>query len=141
MNYGLPGNLTKSYQILAPKSTHFRPASCKEVNCPNYLFGWKTVIDASTDLGQKQAHYIEKMSGRGFKKETDAAGIITYTFEAGQQCFKPHQVRKENSQELYLVKDGTARRADNVRRHANAADWVDDFQNHQDKLKETLDRG
>ena len=77
----LPTDAMKTYSIMAPKSTHFRKATCAEMDCPSYLHGWATIIDERTELGQEQAHYIRKLSGRkfteGFQFETDShTGVV-----------------------------------------------------------------
>lgn len=138
----LPAQAYKTYQVVAPRSTHFRPATCAEVGCPAHGCGWRTVVDERTDLGQQQAHYIRAMSGRAFTAARDAAGLTTFTFEAGQACFQPHRVRLDRP-EHYLVRGGDYRgnptRA--VRRHVSAADWTEDFAEHQTRLADRLRRG
>jgi hypothetical protein len=47
----LPVGATKTYSALAPLATHFRAATCEDVDCGNYLHGWKTVVNESTELG------------------------------------------------------------------------------------------
>ena len=37
----LPSGSMKTYQMAQPLKTHWRPASCEEVDCPNYLSGWR----------------------------------------------------------------------------------------------------
>lgn len=140
----LPVTAVKTYQVLIPKETHFRPATCAEMNCPNYEHGWRTLIDESADLGQGQAHYIRKQSGRKFVEERQPDGLTAFTFEAGQRCFTQHRTRIEDRPEIYLVRDGDWRgnpRGTTPRRHANPGDWVDDFANHQSALADRLARG
>jgi len=134
-----PAQAYRTFQVLAPFSTHFRPATCAEIDCPAYLNGWNTVIDESADLGKTQAHYIRNQSGRRYTEVREAA-LTTFTFEAGQECFREHQARMDRP-EIYLVKDGDWRMSQNPRRHANADDWLDDFSNHQDQLKTRMERG
>ena len=131
----------KTYQLLQPLATHFRPATCEEVGCPAYLHGWKTVIDESTELGQRQAHYVIHDSGRRFVREPvmSGQGPVTYTFEAGQQCFRQHHEPLER-EPLAIVKDGDWRASTNAR-HLRPDDWVDDFANHQDRLNTQRERG
>lgn len=63
------------------------------MECPHYNFGWVTVVDPSTPLGERQAHYIRKQSGRSFKEKRDsvAGALIRFIFEPGQKCFQTHQ--------------------------------------------------
>lgn len=137
----LPVQMYKTYQATAPLQSHFRKATCAEVECSAHLNGWKTVVDESTDLGQQQAHYIRQDSGRRYVREPiNSDGPVVYTFEPGQECFREHHVPLERTP-LYIVKDGDWRMSTNARRHANAEDWIDDFATHQDQLATRLERG
>jgi hypothetical protein len=139
----LPVGNMQTYQILAPRATHFRPATCAEVDCQHYLAGWKSVIDESTDLGKSQAYFIRNQSGRHFREERNAApGVTIFIFEAGQKCFSNHELRLDRP-ELYLVKGGDWRGNPTgfKRQHVNAEDWVDDFANHQSKIADAVQQG
>jgi hypothetical protein len=129
----------KTYSVLAPRETHFRPGICEEVDCPNYLHGWKTVIDETTDLGQRQALYIRQESGRRFTAMWDG-GLTTFIFEAGQQCFAQHQVPLERDP-LFVVRSGDWRDYGPPRIHRRAEDWVEDFASHQQQLADRIERG
>lgn len=140
----LPASAMKTYGIVAPKSTHFRPATCEEVDCSAYLNGWKTVIDESTELGQSQAHYIRTESGRRFHRDpVNSDGPVTYLFEAGQRCFAQHELRLDRP-EVYVVRDGDWRgnpRGTNPLIHKDPQAWIDDFGEHQERLADQLERG
>lgn len=138
----LPVTAVKTYTLAAPKSTHFRPANCAEVDCPNHLYGWRTVLDPNTDLGQRQLAYITRDSGRRFTSVALETGLVELTFEAGQQCFTEHQTSRERDP-LYVVRDGDWRGnpTGRVRQHTKATDWVDDFATHQDQLADRLQQG
>ncbi len=139
----MPAANYKTYSITAPISTHFRAATCEETNCPNLANGWASVIDESTDLGQKQAHYIRKQSGRKFIETRNEAGLTRFEFASGQTCFTPHKVRLERP-EIFRVRGGDYRgnpRNTPVVTHKNAEDWRDDFANHQAQLATRLDQG
>lgn len=141
----LPAHLMKTYQIVAPKSTHFRSATCEEVDCPAYLYGWKTVIDESTELGQSQAHYIRTDSGRRYQRDpvVFGEGPTSYVFEPGQRCFREHEKRLDKP-EVYVVRDGDFRgnpRGTTPLVHKDPQAWIDDFGEHQDRLADQLERG
>lgn len=138
----LPASAMKTYGIVAPKSTHYRPATCVEVDCPNHLNGWQTVVDESTDLGQAQGHYIRNEAGRRYTEAREAA-LTTFTFEAGQQCFREHEARLDRP-EIYVVRDGDWRgnpRGTGPRIHKDPQGWIDDFGEHQERLADRLGRG
>ena len=129
----LPAQHMKTYSIVAPKGTHWRKATCAEVDCTAHAKGWKTVVDESTDLGARQAAYIRNTARKGHR-ESREAGLTVFTFSAGTTCFTEHEVRTDRP-EIYLVKGGDHRgnpRGDRTERTPEA--WVDDFASHQDRL-------
>ncbi|MFH8336967.1 hypothetical protein [Streptomyces sp. AM6-12] len=141
----MPAAAYKTYAIVAPKSTHWVGATCAEVDCAHYLNGWQSVIDEATELGQRQAHYIRKQSGRAYREERRPDGLTAFTFEAGQPCFNAAKHQKRTGRpELYIVRDGDYRgnpRGTQTRQHVHAADWVEDFAEHQQGLADEIKKG
>lgn len=137
----LPATAVKTYAIHAPISTHYRPATCQEVNCEAYARGWTTLLDVTTDIGVRQAKYITGASGRTHTV-LNKGTTLEFTFPAGQQCFAQHQVPLER-EPFYVVRDGDFR--GNPRgtapRKLSAPDWTDDFANHQDTIATALGEG
>jgi hypothetical protein len=132
----------KTYQILAPKNSHFRPASCKEVECAAWANGWQTTVNETTPLGQQQADYIRRRSGRTYK-ETNENGFTTFVFVPGQRCFAEHSVSLER-EPLFLVRGGDFRGNPTGQRptqHVRPEDWVEDFAEHQQGLADTIEKG
>jgi len=139
----LPVDAMKTYQVSAPLATHFRIATCEEVDCKHHREGWKSVIDESSTLGQMQAYHIRNRSGRRYTEDRNRApGMTVFVFEPGQKCFSQHHVPLERPA-LYVVRDGDWRGnpTGSLRKHTKSEDWVDDFQNHQDKLATELQKG
>lgn len=143
----LPAHAYKTFSVSAPRSTHFRPATCAEVQCDGHTRGWKSLIDESTDLGRGQAFYIRKQSGRRFAEERLPDGRTMFGFEPGQRCFRTtdqnHHVRLDKP-EIYVVRDGDWRgnpRGTDPRQHKYADDWLEDFSDHQDRLTTRLQQG
>lgn len=139
----LPAAAYKTYQIVSPISTHFRPATCDEVSCPNQANGWRTAVDETADLGQGQAHYIRKDSGRRFAEHRDSAGLTVFEFAPGQQCFAEHKLSLERP-ERYLVRGGDHRgnplRVQPVV-HTKPEFWVEDFAGHQQYIADQIEKG
>ncbi len=135
----------KTYQIAAPVSTHWAPVSCAEYQCGEHLNGFRTTVDESTELGQAQAYFIRKQSGRRFTEAKTEAGLTLFTFEAGQSCFRANEHRRRiDKPELFIVRSGDWRRMDILgqpRLHKRAADWVDDFATHQGKIADLRQGG
>lgn len=136
-----PAESYKTYQFLRPKETHTRVATCAEVNCAYSNGGWRTTVDVSTELGQKQANYIRLHSGRSFTF-TETGTLIVFAFPSGQKCFAEHRVSLER-EPIFRVKGGdwrgNPRRVPIVTRRPE--DWVDDFAENQIKVAERIQRG
>ena len=135
----------KTYAIRSPLATHFRPATCAEVECQAHTKGWRTAVDESTDLGQRQAYYIRKQSGRRFSEHRDEAGLTVFEFEAGQRCFRSdeHRVSLQRP-ENFLVLGGDYRgnpMRTPAHKHTRPEFWVEDFANHQDKIADRRKAG
>jgi hypothetical protein len=130
-----PADAFKTYQIVSPLSTHYRDGTCAEAGCLAHQHGWQTSVDETNDLGQRQAHYIRKLSGRRFTERRTELGLTAFTFVAGQACFSTHKVPLERP-EFYVVKGGDWRgnpRGDR-RVHSGPDAWVNDFGEHQDRI-------
>lgn len=137
----LPAEHMKTYAISAPISTHHRKATCREVDCEAWRYGWKTLLDVTTDIGVRQAKYITGTSGRAHTV-LNKGTTLEFTFPPGQQCFAAHTVPLER-EPLYVVRGGDFR--GNPRgtapRQLLAPHWVDDFANHQDTIATALGDG
>ena len=136
----LPVDRVVTYRISAPPSTHWRKATCREVRCVHHEMGWQTLVDERTDLGQRQAHYIRRMSGRSFVEERNTTGLTVFTFPPGQECFREHYVRLER-EEVFSKVQGDFRGYLGSPRLLRPPDWVDDFAEHQEKLAHEQSKG
>ncbi|MHB9857611.1 hypothetical protein [Streptomyces sp. YIM S03343] len=137
----MPAAAYKTYRIVAPVATHFRPASCVEVDCPNFLNGWKV----RTDTLDAQMVHAATHAGRKFQWLHVSEMENWLVFEAGQPCFQAseHRTRLDRP-ELYVVQGGDHRgnpRGTQARRHVSADDWRDDFAEHQSKLSDEQKKG
>lgn len=141
----LPVTSVQTFQVQAPVSTHFRPATCAEVDCPYHVNGWATPVDEGSELGKTQAHYIRNGSGRRYTEDRNQQpGLTVFVFEAGQTCFNAAAHRAPLGRPpIFLVKDGDWRGnpTGRVRQHANADDWVDQFAHHQAALADEIQKG
>lgn len=137
----MPPGAYRTYQILAPASTHWRPATCAEVDCAAYLRGWSTTVDETTELGARQAYYIRRQSGRGFTEQRDTAGLTVFAFEPGQRCFRAGEHQVQVRPESYLIRPGDWRHLGDPRRVGSARAWVDDFGEHQQRIADEIQKG
>lgn len=142
----MPAAAYKTYRIWRPDEPgYMRPATCAQVECAPHVHGWTTTVDESSELGQRQAHYIRAVSGRHFTEERDPVGLTVFTFPPGERCFDEAAHRRPVEREpLYLVQGGDWRgnpRQTRARVHPKAQDWVDDFGEHQETLADRLAQG
>lgn len=139
----MPAQNYKTYELRAPVSTHYKDVTCIQANCTAMANGWTSLINEATELGKKQAHYIRRNSKREFTEERTKDGLTKFTFSAGQKCFETHK-DKLNRPPLLFVKGGDWRgnpRGTRPFQHKNAEDWIEDFSEHQDRLKTRLEQG
>lgn len=132
-----PAAAYKTYIIDSPRDTTVRTA-CEQVGCRAWRHGWQTMVDERTDLGRSQAEYLRTRSGRTFREQRTGDGLTAFIFESGQRCFTDHKTRPE----AYSVRLGDWRQDYGVlTTHSRAADWVDDFGEHQQGIAEQIERG
>lgn len=131
----------KSYVISQPLATHWRPATCEEVNCPDWQHGWKVRVEG---LSAENLHTV-RHCGRRFSELPVTEGETWLIFEAGQPCFRVSQHRAPVGRPpLYLVREGDHRgnpRGTKARLHQRADSWRDDFAEHQQTLADAQQRG
>lgn len=118
---------TNYYKILRPVETHSVSATCEEVDCPNYLHGWRVPLSAIT------SQHLQDLKAGGWKYTVTRLGETDgyLEFEAGQRCFTAH-VRQLERDPLWLR---------NSFRHSGVDAWHDDFATNQDRLKTLIERG
>jgi hypothetical protein len=146
-----PASAYKTFTVAAPIGTHWRDASCAEVECEARRHGWRTVVDEATELGQRQAGYIRREclsvlapaqpeDQRRRYVETTEHGMTVFTFPAGQTCFEAHKVPLERP-EFYVVREGDWRgnpRGIAPRRMSGPDPWLNEFGEHQDRISRAL---
>lgn len=134
----LPVGGMQTYQIAAPRSTHWRSATCEEIGCHAYANGWMTpVLAGSSD------EVLLRSAGRKWTHiERAADGFLHYYFAAGTRCLGAarHRVRIDRP-ELFVLRDGDWRWLGEPKVFGDPADWVDHFANHQDRIATLVNRG
>jgi hypothetical protein len=130
----------RTFQIVAPTSTHRRSATCAEVDCPNYLHGWRVRTD---NLDPKMLH-TAKTAGRKFTELHVSENENWLVFEAGQPCFRAsgHSVPLDK-QEIFISRDGDFRGnpTGNVRKHTRPEHWVEEMGENLDRVRAAQERG
>lgn len=141
----LPAHTFKTYGMSMPLRTHWRPATCEEADCQAYRNGWASTFDTATDLGLRQYEYCKADRTRSFHMQRVELTLVKFVYKPGNRCFQSdtHRVPLGRPARFYVA-GGDWRgnpRATPVQVHRGAADWVDDFANHQDKIATAIGRG
>lgn len=135
----LPARAFRTFRISAPVATHFRKATCAEVDCPNWLNGWRVRVETLTP----ELLHTAKNSGRRYREEALAEGTTWLVFEAGQACFRAAEHRTPIGRpELYLVRDGDHRQSfGQARQHTRPEHWLEEMTENQQRLIDAKQRG
>lgn len=91
----------RTFSMQAPLDTHYRPATCREVDCAAYQNGWsfdKSVLSPAN-------YYKVTHAGKRYREVNLGPGMTYLVFEAGQFCFDKHSIRLPRP-EIYLVGRG-----------------------------------
>ncbi len=136
----LPVKARQTYRISKPVATHTRPATCAEVDCPEFLNGWVTRLPVGDP---RIALLKDAAAGRvdGLKREMrDVTGIgsaeAEFLFNAGSPCLKArtHRISVDRP-EIYLVRGGDWRGSTGlIRKHDRPEHWVEDMQENLDAV-------
>lgn len=133
----LPVKSMQTYRISKPVATHTRPATCAEVDCPDFVNGWDTILPASHPmvLALRRAAISAVDLGDGVRRKCVVVvslsneRTVTFRFEAGQPCFRAstHRVSLDRP-ENYLVRGGDWRGSTGlIRKHDRPEHWVEDM--------------
>jgi hypothetical protein len=135
----------QTYSMRQPLSTHWRVATCEEVDCQDFLNGFVTTVDTGTELGQKFYEFITHDKTRSYSMQRVGDRIIKFVYKPGNTCWKQREHRiLIGKPSLFIVTGGDWRgnpRQTPRRTHTRAEDWVEDFAGHQDKIAQMVKRG
>jgi hypothetical protein len=136
-----PVQTMRTFQLDQPLHTHFRRATCQEVECQAYAYGWKMGFDLSDPDKRSAARRIRDHSGRTYT-HVIVGNTITFTFAAGQQCFAKHRVPLER-EPLMIVRRGDWRGNPTGERmqHKSPDSFLDHWESDLDQLKTIRERG
>lgn len=132
----LPVQNLQTFTVDTPPATHWRPATCAEVDCGQYLNGWATRLHQ----GDARRIHLVRTSGRRPARVYHEAAEIVFVFEAGTPCFQAHTHRvRLDRPELYIVKAGTPRQfIGELRRHTRPEHFVEDMHEQTDAATRRL---
>jgi hypothetical protein len=137
--------LYKSYSWARPLRTHWREATCEEVQCDDFVNGFMFTCDISTPLGQRQYDFLTHDRERSYTVDEEGPYIRHFIYPPGTRGFagNKHDHRLPIGREpLLLVRAGDWRKyLAPAYQHASVDDWVEDFATNQDKIQEIQKRG
>lgn len=133
---GAPGDY-RTFGMASPLATHFVPATCAEVDCPNYLNGWTVHVEG---IEPAQLHAIRTSSYR-YAEQHVCEGRTLLVFEPGQTCFYAgDHFRRLDREDRFYMRAGDYRAAGRVIEVCATA-WVDEFGEHQERIAGQIERG
>jgi hypothetical protein len=136
----LPAHAMTTFRIVQPHD-RLVVSACEVVGCDKWRDGWDAILDMTNPAHAKAAEVIRSgATGRTFRElPAHGTNIVVFRFEAHQRCFDEHKTRPQT----FLKRGGDWRGnpRQELRRHRSAADWQEDFAEHQDKLAEEVKRG
>ena len=109
-----------------------RQLTCDQANCSNRQLGWMVILPVPSK--QMAVNFIRAgKTGKRFTEKIEDSGMVTFLFDAGQDCFEKHMHRdpvfnigrKDTGGGLLLYPDGDA--------------FIEDSDRHLRKLKEAID--
>lgn len=141
--------------------------TCQDAHCAHYENGWATMIDESSELGQRQAFWIRNAAARKYKEfpseeapehmgESGAnipAGMTVFLFYPGQKCFQEHLdrevlfVAQKGRRGMATVGVGPIKArvpqfyAESSRVHVNPRDFNEHMNEEAEKAAAALGRG
>src|SRR5260221_21387 len=71
----LPAHGMTTYQVAQPVQTHWRPATCAEVECPNWLNGWRVRVEGLDPAMLHAAMSSGRKWPRAASPGRDVAGV------------------------------------------------------------------
>lgn len=136
---GRPGDY-QTFAVRRRPDTTVR-ATCEQVRCDAWRYGWESAVDEATPLGQMQAAYIRESSGRTYAELRRGDGLTVFRFDSGQRCFEDHHTIPET----WVVRSGDWRVPFRdrrlIRHHTSGLDWAEDFGEHTERLADQKRRG
>lgn len=141
-----PVTQVDTYSISSPRATHWKPATCAQVECDQYKFGFESLVDESTERGQRQAHYIRHDTGRSHREHRNWSGpsMTLFVFPPGTPGFGHEHKVPNGRPEIFRRRRGDFRGCPDPSatvQFSSAQSFVDDSGERFEKIRDLLARG
>lgn len=141
----MPTQSYKTFAIKSPLTTHYRRATCAEIDCPDYLNGWYLKIEGTPE----DLLYTARNAGRKYTVgevmlEENGEVFKALIFEAGQACFREStHVKSLERPEFFFAGRGDYRSFSHRKAHQydRPDQFVDDFEDHLARIRRALQQG
>jgi len=140
-----PASAYETFEIKTPRGPAFeRPATCEDVGCDAWRYGWVTRVPIASDL--EHAIRLER-SRRPWTAEHRDENTVAFTYAPGTPCFAASTHRtavRPDLPQTFLVKDGDWRgnpRGTRPRIHQRPEDWVEHLQENTAVVQQRIERG
>jgi hypothetical protein len=139
----MPVQAYKTYGMSMPFKTHWRSATCDEVDCEAWRKGWVSTFDLGTELGRRQHDYCKADRGRSFSMQRATLTLVKFVYPPGNRCFRSdtHRLPLGRPARLFVAGGDWRGFTSAPRAHVRAQDWVEDFAGHQDRLSAAIEKG
>lgn len=135
----------KTYSVRAPLSSHWAKATCEEVDCDGWLYGFVTTVDVGTELGQRQFHFLTHDKRRSYSMQDIGAGLFKFVYRPGNICMNYQEHRAPIGKPPLLLVVGGDWRGNPLHaptiRHRSVDNWVEDFSLHQNRITDIIKKG
>lgn len=135
----------KTYSWRQPLSSHWRQATCEEVDCIDFLNGFVLTVETDTDLGRKRFDFLTHDKTRSCSIQRLSLGMFKFIYAPGNTCMKAydHRIQVGRPPRLLVLGGDWRGNPRNVPTivHSRMDDWIEDFATHQDMIAERFRRG
>lgn len=138
-----PVHAYETFQVSTSQAPeHWRRATCEEIDCEAWRFGWVTRVPAG---GELEATVRSAVPGMWLTAELDG-GETVFTFPPYTPCFRASQhrlPRADSVPELFVVRGGDWRGNPTGQRrvHQRPEDWAEHLHESTDRITEALRKG
>lgn len=141
----LPAHEMKTFEIRQPIATHFREATCQEVECKGFREDMRVEFDLTIPQQVHDANWLRNKSGLRFTYVQTGTKVL-FIVPSGQRCLasmvRPHRVPLERDP-LMIVRGGDWRgnpRREGMR-HTSPESFVDHWASDLDRLATEREKG